>query len=252
MSVSSIAPYTTLAELQELKLPAAVSANTIVTAPTVTESSTPVQTVPQPAPPSPLVSALNLTLAEFGLTTDPLAAAASPTGTTTSTTSSATTPSLASEATPVNTQASTQATQNFIGALYQAASGTQAASASTESAANQAAASNATDAQLSYTGTQFNLATVLQQIDDGTETNAANPNLNTAQATESSAIATLQANFEDLLNTASAVNSQAVAAANSASPTLQSFVQTLAQNIPDQVSAVSAINPLGTLLETSA
>jgi peptidoglycan DL-endopeptidase CwlO len=251
MSVSSIAPYTTLAELQELKLPAAVSANTIVTAPTVTESSTPVQTVPQPAPPSPLVSALNLTLAEFGLTTDPLAAA-SPTGTTTSTTSSATTPSLASEATPVNTQASTQATQNFIGALYQAASGTQAASASTESAANQAAASNATDAQLSYTGTQFNLATVLQQIDDGTETNAANPNLNTAQATESSAIATLQANFEDLLNTASAVNSQAVAAANSASPTLQSFVQTLAQNIPDQVSAVSAINPLGTLLETSA
>ena len=286
MSVSSITPYTTLAELQALQQPFAIGNHAIVTAPTVTEGLAQTAAVPTSPPSNPLVNALNLTLLEYGLTTGVPAAANAP-ETAFGTNTNSTTP--AGDATTGSAN-STQATQNFLGALYQAATQTlietatttvseneanNVAAAAAATAANQntantvaattaaatanqntvsaaaaAAANTAAEAQAAYTGTTFDLTSVLQQI-ESTPGATATASSNTTQTTENNALATLQANFEDLLNTASDVNSQLAAAANSASPTLQSFVQTLAQNIPAQVTPVSAINPVGNWVETS-
>jgi len=248
MSISSITPYTTLAELQALQQPFSLDGGTVTAEPTVTQGEpAAVQSVPVP-PPSPLVNAFNQTLQQLGLATAPSAATTS-----SNTAANATAPDTVQ--TPANTA---QATQNFLGALYQAASTAQAATtASNDSIANNAAsvqaasaaAATAAEAQIAYTGTAFNLTTFLQQIESNPSQTVGASTAST-QTTESSALATLQANFESLLNTASDVNSQAAAAANSASPTLQTFVQTLAQNIPDQVAPVSPIGPQGNLIQT--
>lgn len=258
MSISSITPYITFAELQALKEPAALDGSTVVAAPTVTQGSTP-QTVPASTDPSPLLSALNQTLLQFGLATQKSnAGGASGTASSSATPASAATPSAA------------QATQNFLGALYQAASLKQAATtALTENNANHAASVDATTAaqvRASYTGTAVNLSSLLQQIESkpsnttaasaAAQTTESTPSItvaasaNAMQVPENNSIATLQANFQDLLNSSSAVNSQAVAAANSAFPTLQTFVQTLASNIPDLVAPVSALRAEGNLIET--
>ena len=78
MSVSTITPYTTLAELQAVQQPFALGNSTIVSAPTVTEGLAQAPAVPTSPPPSPLVNALNQTLLEYGLTTAAPATANAP------------------------------------------------------------------------------------------------------------------------------------------------------------------------------
>ena len=154
------------------------------------------------------------------------------------------------------TSANARATaRHFPGALYQASISAQISTNGANSAKAAPVTSNTVaEALAAYTNTQFNLTKVLQQLasqrnDMALADNTAHASENSPQTDENSTIATLQAKFESLLNTASDVNSQAVAVANSASPTLQNFVQTMARSMPDRISPVSAISPRGNLIQ---
>lgn len=241
MSISSIGPFTTLTGLQPVQLPVVNSARLAAS-----------NTIPAPANDvtlanaqntSVLLSALDQTLAQFGLSSSALGADSS-----------------VAEAEDVTADAATQntaqATQAFLGSLYQAAAQSQVASvaAGTAESASIAAASNAaataTAAQATFV-TAFNLSTFLQQLESGAS-DVADASTGSTQIVGTGTLAALQADFDNLLNSASILNSQVAAAANSASPTLQNFVQTFAQNIPDLVSPISPISPFGNLIETTA
>jgi len=163
---------------------------------------------------SALVDAIDQTLAEFGLNPEGALATNDPT------------------ANALAAQNANQTNQAFIGALYQAATEAQTAlptpSASTDSYPND-----------------LDLAVFAQQLA------AAGTTGTPTQTTQSETLGALQANFNALLGADSPVNSMAVAAANSAVPSLPVFVQAVAENLSSAVAAVGPISPFGNLIETT-
>jgi hypothetical protein len=246
--------------------------------PTAPPSPTPRHSGNSTAPASPptaansaLLQALAQTFAQFGL------APISPTTSTPTTTSGASTSAAASTAASIDTGGSTQnptqALQAFLGALLQAASQTQppqqsqqtgqtittnstaAAAAGGDTSVNPSnvpalSSSNANQPfQAAYGDLGSSLSALLQQIGSGSSNTIA-LSTSTGDTAGTGTLATLQNNFQNLLNTASPISSQAVGIASA--PSLQLFLQSLTQNLANNTSGSSRPYQIGALLETSA
>jgi len=238
---------------------------------------------------SALLKALQQTLAQYGLTASGTAATTGTASTAAAASTTAATATTAAASTNT-TQNSTQALQAFLGALFQAltqAQGTPAAASATagtgtgtgtadtgtsttveivavvqsdtqtgsntgdnNNGANNGAGANSQQASQYSNATSGNLSALLQELQSGSS-NTASANTTGTGTSGTGTLAALQADFENLLNTASAGSSQATA--NAVAPTLQSFVQTLAQNFAsDTGSAATKTNAIGGLVETTA
>jgi hypothetical protein len=229
---------------------------------------------PPTAANSALLQALAQTFAQFGL------APISPTTSDPTTTSGASTSAAASTAASIDTGGSTQnptqALQAFLGALLQATSQTQqpqppqqpqqtGQTITTNSTATAAAGgdtsvnpsnvpalsgSNANQPfQAAYGDLGSSLSALLQQIGSGSSNTIA-LSTSTGDTAGTGTLATLQNNFQNLLNTASPISSQAVGIASG--PSLQLFLQSLTQNLANNTSGSSRPYQIGALLETSA
>jgi len=124
------------------------------------------------------------------------------------------------------------------------------AGTNTEAGTNSNSGTTGTTATTPYNDTGANLAALLQQLQSGSSNTASLTNSSTSTSATGS-LAVLQSDYQNLLNTASPISSQA--AANGAAPTLQTFLQSLAQNFATDTNAPSTkINAIGSLVETSA
>ncbi len=211
MSINAITAFPNLTGVRPVAAPAAAPGVTQIAANAnaTTVSATNAQTS------SALVEAIDLTLAEFGLSPEGVITADNPT------------------ANALAAQNANQASQAFLGALYQAA---------TEA---QAAALTPCAGTASYLLDNLNLATFAQQLA------AAGTTGTPTQTTQSETLGALQANFNMMLNTASPLNSLAVAASNPGMPSLPVFVRAVAGNLPGAVAKVGAISPFGNIIETT-
>ena len=156
----------------------------------------------------------------------------------------------AAGATTAGTAATGTSTTVEIVAVLQTGTQTGTNTGDNNNGANNGAGANAQQATQYSNATSGNLSALLQELQSGSS-NTVQANTTGTGTSGTGTLAALQADFQNLLNTASAGSSQATA--NAVAPTLQSFVLTLAQNFAsDSGSSSTKTNAIGGLVETTA